>query len=69
MNTAESENKRGNPIGKGTCNLGVNVPTELAEAAKDAAWREKKKLSEWLRDAIKDRIEKTLHESGQLTGA
>ncbi len=56
---AENESSKTNPLGKDTCNLSVNVKNELAEEAKEAAWQERKKLSEWMREAIKDRIAKT----------
>ena len=65
-NRKSEESKPSNPIGKDTCNLSVNVKLGFAEAAKEAAWRERKKLSVWLREAIQDRIDKTASEANQL---
>ena len=47
-----------NPLGAGTTNMSVNVKTEFRQACFDAACDARMKLSDWMRAAFEEKIER-----------
>jgi len=52
------KSKKSNPIGKGTVNIAINMPTDLKNCLASAATKNKLKVSEYCRIILKDAVDR-----------